>query len=105
MKRAFLYLLEKTDKNYAKKSRGVDINMSVIKVAILGFGTVGEGFYRTIQSHAQELTAVLGKKVEVAAILIKNKQKNRDISKDVLVTTEFADILDLPQLDVVVEAI
>ena len=86
-------------------SRGVDINMSVIKVAILGFGTVGEGFYRTIQSHAQELTAVLGKKVEVAAILIKNKQKKRDISKDVLVTTEFADILDLPQLDVVVEAI
>ncbi|MEH7417779.1 homoserine dehydrogenase [Neobacillus drentensis] len=79
--------------------------MSVIKVAILGFGTVGEGFYRTIQSHAEELTAVLGKKVEVAAILIKNKQKKRDISKDVLVTTEFAEILNLPQLDVVVEAI
>ncbi|PFN99666.1 homoserine dehydrogenase [Bacillus sp. AFS076308] len=79
--------------------------MSVIKVAILGFGTVGEGFYRTIQSHAEELTAVLGKKVEVAAILIKNKQKERDINKDVLVTTEFTDILNLPQLDVVVEAI
>jgi len=79
--------------------------MSVIKVAILGFGTVGEGFYRTIQSHAEELIAVLGKKVEVAAILIKNKQKERDISSDVLVTTEFEDILNLPQLDVVVEAI
>lgn len=81
------------------------INMSLIKVAILGFGTVGEGFYRTIQSHSEELTAVLGRKVEVAAVLVKNKQKERNISKDVFITTEFTDILNLPQLDVVVEAI
>ncbi|WP_160725432.1 homoserine dehydrogenase [Bacillus sp. USDA818B3_A] len=79
--------------------------MSVIKVALLGFGTVGEGFYRTIQSHSEELTAVLGRKVEVAAVLVKNKQKERNIRKNVLVTTEFTDILNLPQLDVVVEAI
>jgi homoserine dehydrogenase len=79
--------------------------MSVIKVAILGFGTVGEGVYRTIQSHEEELTSVLGKKVEVAAILIRNKKKDRNISKDVLVTTDFDDILSLPQLDIVVEAI
>lgn len=81
------------------------MNMSVIKVAILGFGTVGEGVYRTIQSHTEELTAVLGKKVEVAAVLIKNKQKEREISEEVLVTTNFAEILELPQLDIVVEAI
>ena len=87
--------------NYLKGWR----NMSVIKVAILGFGTVGEGVYKTIQSHEAELTGVLGKKVEVAAVLIKNKQKTRDISEEVLITTEFAEILNLPQLDVVVEAI
>jgi homoserine dehydrogenase len=79
--------------------------MSVIKVAILGFGTVGEGVYQTIQSHADELTVVLGKKVEVAAVLIRNKQKTRDIREDVLITTDFEEILSLPQLDVVVEAI
>ncbi|WP_413302584.1 homoserine dehydrogenase [Bacillus sp. 1P10SD] len=79
--------------------------MSVIKVAILGFGTVGEGVYRTIQSHSEELTAALGKKVEVAAVLIRNTQKKRNISQNVLVTTDFADILNLEQLDVVVEAI
>lgn len=79
--------------------------MSVIKVAILGFGTVGEGVYRTIQSHAEEITAVLGKKVEVTAILIQNKQKKREVREDVLLTTDFAEILQLPQLDVVIEAI
>lgn len=79
--------------------------MSVIKVAILGFGTVGEGVYKTIQSHAEELTGVLGSKVEVAAVLVRNRQKNRDIREDILITTEFAEILNLPQLDVVIEAI
>ncbi|MBV7506419.1 homoserine dehydrogenase [Bacillus sp. sid0103] len=79
--------------------------MSVIKVAILGFGTVGEGVYRTMQSHAQELEGVLGKKVEVAGVLIRNKQKKRNIDEDVLVTSDFNEILRLPQLDVIVEAI
>lgn len=79
--------------------------MAGIKVAILGFGTVGEGVYRTIHSHEEELTAVLGKKVEVAAVLIKNKQKQRNISENILITTDFEEILSLPQLDVVVEAI
>lgn len=79
--------------------------MTVIKVAVLGFGTVGEGVYRTIQSHAEVLTAVLGMRVEVAAVLIKNKQKKRNISDDVLITADFDEILKLPQLDVVVEAI
>jgi homoserine dehydrogenase len=79
--------------------------MSVVKVAILGFGTVGEGVYKTIHSHAEELTAVLGKKVEVAAVLIKNKQKKRNIADEVLITSDFEEILQLPQLDLVVEAI
>lgn len=79
--------------------------MSVIKVAILGFGTVGEGVYRTIHSHAEELETVLGKKVEVAAILIQNQQKERNISEDVLITSDFDEILKLQELDVVVEAI
>ncbi|WP_462408817.1 homoserine dehydrogenase [Neobacillus sp. Marseille-QA0830] len=79
--------------------------MTGIKVAILGFGTVGEGVYRTIQSHEAELTDVLGKKVEVAAILIKNTAKARTIGDGVLVTTDFEEIIRLPKLDVVIEAI
>ncbi|MFC4801695.1 homoserine dehydrogenase [Neobacillus sp. GCM10023253] len=79
--------------------------MSVINVAILGFGTVGEGVYRTIQSHSNELAAELGKEVEVAAVLVRNKQKPRDISGNVLLTTDFEEILQLPKLDVVIECI
>lgn len=79
--------------------------MTVIRVAILGFGTVGEGVYRTIHSHADELKTALGKKVEVAAVLVKNKQLERNITEDILITDNMEEILQLPKLDVVVEAI
>lgn len=79
--------------------------MSSIKVAILGFGTVGEGVYKTINTHKGKLEAVLGRPVEVTAILIKNKYKNRGIDKQTLVTNDFDEILNLKKIDVVVEAI
>ncbi len=49
--------------------------MAVIKVAILGFGTVGEVVYRTIRTHGEKLHALLGKRVEVAAVLVKNNKQ------------------------------
>ncbi|MGG1401422.1 homoserine dehydrogenase [Bacillus salipaludis] len=76
-----------------------------VRVAILGFGTVGEGVYRTIQTHTSELEVLLGNKVEVAAVLIKNNQKERKIANDVLITTDFNEIINLSQLDIVVDAI
>ncbi|HSI67225.1 MAG TPA: homoserine dehydrogenase [Planococcus sp. (in: firmicutes)] len=79
--------------------------MSGIKVAILGFGTVGEGVYRTIESHQEELKAALGTDVEVVAVLIKDEQKKRNIRKDVLVTADFDEIMELPQIHFVFEAI
>lgn len=87
-----------------KKMKGSG-HMSVIKVAILGFGTVGEGVYRTIQSHQEELRAILGRKVEVVAVLIKNNEKERAIDSRVLITKDFEDIIGLPNIDVVFEAI
>jgi homoserine dehydrogenase len=79
--------------------------MTVLNVAILGFGTVGEGVYKTIESHQKELTAILGKKVKVVAVLIRNKQKARKIADKVLVTSDFNEIVQLPKLDIVIEAI
>lgn len=79
--------------------------MSTIKIALLGFGTVGQGVYQTVHSHQEELSAVLGKKVEIAAILVKNHKKDRDINEGILVTTDFREILQLSELDIVIEAI
>ncbi|WP_246197174.1 hypothetical protein [Cytobacillus depressus] len=35
--------------------------MSAIHIALLGYGTVGKGVYKTIQSHQKKLQALLGK--------------------------------------------
>ncbi|TCS82109.1 homoserine dehydrogenase [Tepidibacillus fermentans] len=81
--------------------------MESIKVVLLGLGTVGKGVYETIQTHQTQLQAVLGKKIEVVAILVKNKEKKREIDLDpsVILTTDYVDILQLPEIDFVIEMI
>ncbi|MGE8206936.1 homoserine dehydrogenase [Heyndrickxia sp. NPDC080065] len=79
--------------------------MTVIKAALLGFGTVGEGVYTAIQTHQTHLRCILGAEVEIAAILIRDSEKERKIDADILVTTNFEDILNIPDLHVIFEAI
>jgi homoserine dehydrogenase len=79
--------------------------MSSLNVALLGFGTVGKGVYETIESHQSRLKQLLGREVRVAAILVKNKEKHTSPNKEILLTTEMEDILSIPDLHVVVDAI
>lgn len=79
--------------------------MSVINVALLGFGTVGQGVCESIHTHQKRLKEVLGKEVKVKAILIKDPTKQRHIEPSIKITTDFQDILDIPDLHVIFEAI
>ena len=47
--------------------------METIKVAILGFGTVGQGIYNIIKEKNHQFREQLGYEVEVAKILVKMK--------------------------------
>lgn len=78
--------------------------MEVIKIALLGLGTVGSGVYQTIESHQQVLQSILGKRVKVAAILIQDQHKEREIPSNILITTDFSEILGIPDLQLVIEA-
>ncbi|NKE07813.1 homoserine dehydrogenase [Bacillus selenatarsenatis] len=79
--------------------------MSTINVAMLGFGTVGQGVFEAIDSHQDRLKEVLGQEVKVRAILIKDPTRERNIESSIQVTTDFQDILNIPDLDVIFEAI
>ncbi|PFG04785.1 homoserine dehydrogenase [Bacillus sp. es.034] len=79
--------------------------MSAINVALLGFGTVGQGVYEAIDTHQERLKEVLGKEVKIRAILIKDPSKQRGIDPAIRVTTDYKDILDIPDLHVIFEAI
>lgn len=79
--------------------------MSAITIGLLGFGTVGKGVYETIRKHQERLQAILGKEVKVSAILVKNVNKHSLPDDEVLLTDDFQDIIELPKLDVVIDAI
>ncbi|MCF6136643.1 homoserine dehydrogenase [Pseudalkalibacillus berkeleyi] len=76
-----------------------------MNVALLGFGTVGSGVYEIIEKQQERFRALLGREVEVVAILIQDKTKPRVVENGVLVTSDFEEIITLHDVDVVVEAI
>jgi homoserine dehydrogenase len=79
--------------------------MAPIKAALLGFGTVGQGVYESVNTHKEQLKAVLGEEVVIKAVLVKDGSKKREVDEGVLVTTEYEEILKIPGLQVVFEAI
>lgn len=79
--------------------------MSSINVALLGYGTVGKGVYRTIESHQSRIKKLLGKEVKIVAILVQNLEKHVHSSEPVLFTTDFEDIMSLSNLHIVIDAI
>jgi homoserine dehydrogenase len=68
-----------------------------LKLGLFGFGCVGQGLY-----HVLEETR--GVKAEIRKICVKNKNKKRPLTED-LFTFSKDEILDDPEIDVVVELI
>ncbi|WP_028392634.1 homoserine dehydrogenase [Bacillus cihuensis] len=79
--------------------------MSALHIALLGYGTVGKGVYKTIQTHQEKLKNIFRKDVKVVAILVKNIEKHHAPDPDILLTDDFNKIVKLEKLDVVIDAI
>ncbi|GAE26705.1 homoserine dehydrogenase [Halalkalibacter wakoensis JCM 9140] len=75
------------------------------RIGLIGFGTVGSGVYERLNQSKEEIHQVLGEKVEVAAILVKDRQKKRTVHVDALVTTNWEQFLEAGPYDLVFEAI
>ncbi len=79
--------------------------MTAVKVAILGFGTVGQGILRIVKEKREHFKNTLGVDIEIAKILVNNMNKPRPHVPKELLTDNFEDILAIPNLEVVFEAI
>ena len=78
--------------------------MKKVKIALLGFGNVGRGVWKILQANVEEISKRSGYKVEVAKILVRNKNKDRGVEvPDEIVTTDFNDILNDDSIKIVVE--
>lgn len=76
----------------------------VYKLAIIGFGTVGEGVYQTLMKKSEKIEAILGRPITIPFILVKDQFRNRNVDSCTKVTHSFSDVLEETNLDVVVEA-
>ncbi|HBZ80327.1 MULTISPECIES: homoserine dehydrogenase [Brevibacillus] len=79
------------------------MSAGVIKVGLLGLGTVGGGVIKTIRSQQEKLAQRLGKRIEIVKALVRDSEKERAVQVDpALLTTDFEDVLK-SDVDIVVE--
>ena len=78
--------------------------MKAISVGLLGLGTVGSGVVQIINKNQDKLIHQVGCPVEIKKVLVKDKNKKRDIPiQKELLTLNVDEILEDPEIDVVIE--
>jgi homoserine dehydrogenase len=75
-----------------------------VRVAILGFGTVGLGTYRMLESNKSAIESKVGARIEIFKIGIKNPNKKREAPAE-LFTTDIESIVADSNIDVILELI
>lgn len=77
---------------------------NVIRVGLMGLGTVGTGVIRIVTGHHEDLLKQTGMSIRVEKVLVKDPDKKRDITVDPqILTTDPHDICRNPDIDVAVE--
>ncbi len=77
-----------------------------VTIGLLGLGTVGSGVIKLINDHQEELVHQIGCGLRVKSVLVRNLDKERDVELgDIILTTNPDDVLQDPEIDVVVEVI
>lgn len=79
------------------------MNTKKIKVALLGVGTVGTGVYKLIQRRADVMVRTIGAEMEVSKILVNNLNKQREGIDASLLTDNWQEIINDPEIQIVVE--
>lgn len=76
----------------------------VLKVGILGFGTVGSGVLNILKHHENKINQVTGKELMVKKVLVRDTEKDRGIlAQGIELTTEASTILKDPEIDIIIE--
>jgi homoserine dehydrogenase len=77
----------------------------VVRIGLLGFGTIGSSVYRLIQKKHAEILEGTGVDLQVAKVLEIDMSKKPAGAPEGLFTSDFRDIVEDPSIDVVVEVI
>ncbi|MGY1787629.1 homoserine dehydrogenase [Geodermatophilus sp. SYSU D00698] len=78
--------------------------MKPLKVALLGCGTVGSAVLRLVDEQAADLTARVGRPVQVAGVAVRRPDRHPDVPAGLL-TTDALGLVTRDDVDLVVEVI
>ncbi|MBI3432057.1 MAG: homoserine dehydrogenase [Hydrogenophilales bacterium] len=79
--------------------------MKPINVGLLGLGTVGGGTLTVLRRNAEEITRRAGREIRVLRAAVRNLDKAKALAGDLPLTTNSFDVVDDPDIDIVVELI
>lgn len=80
--------------------------MEKILIGLLGYGTVGQGVAKIIQDKRDLLKELTGIDFEIKKVLVNNIDKEREVKLPAqLFTTNAKDVIDDPEIDIIVEVI
>ena len=83
-----------------------DNSMKPVTIGILGLGTVGGGTASVLQRNAAEISRRAGREIQLVAASVRdiNKKRSDDLS-NVKLTTDSSEIVNNPDIDIVLELI
>lgn len=74
------------------------------RLGLLGLGTVGSGVYKILTQNAEELAQRAGAPIKITRIAVRDKGKKRLVEvPEAILTTDPWEIVNDPQIDIVVE--
>ncbi len=77
-----------------------------IGVGLLGLGTVGRGVYRILNDNKTGIEQKVGVPIVIKKILVRDTSKDRGMALNKgLLTTNISDLLDDPEIDIIVEVL
>lgn len=74
-----------------------------INIGLLGLGTVGTGVVKILQENKHSIEQKIGSSIAIKKILVKNTAKTRDIDCNAYITNDADNILNDPDIDIIVE--
>lgn len=76
----------------------------MINIGLLGLGTVGRGVVEILEKRNNDIESLVGEKIRIKSILIKDKSKKRNIAKEYIITERFEEILNDSDISIIIEA-
>ena len=75
----------------------------IIRIGLLGAGTVGSGVIKVLEMNRRQISERVGAQIQLKTVLVRNFAKERPQLDGYQVTDNYEDILDDEEIDIVVE--